>query len=133
MTKIITKSVYCLLGLLIFSGVCSAQKDGIAFYNELDRNAGTNTLTKNEQQKGWQLLFNGKTSNGWHGYNLKGFPDCWVIEDGTLTMTTAGKTESQDITSDKKYHNFALSVDVKLTKGANSGVIFQVCEDKKYH
>jgi hypothetical protein len=34
--------------------------------------------------------------------------------------------------SRKKYKNFKLSIEYKLTKGANSGILFQVVEDKKY-
>lgn len=104
----------------------------MTLYSELDRNAAVNTLTKKEKQKGWELLFNGQTNDGWHGYNLSGFPDCWIIQDGSFAMTSVGKFENQDIITNKKYRNFAFSVDFKLNKGGNSGIIFQVAEDKKY-
>ncbi len=100
--------------------------------NGLDLNAGPNTLTKKEKKKGWQLLFDGSTAEGWRGFNMSGFPDCWKIEDGAFVMTTTGGGESLDIITDKIYKNFAFSVEFKLTKGANSGIIFQVKEDKKY-
>jgi hypothetical protein len=132
MKKLVAKSFFCLLAIFFLSSASSTKNDPKTLYSELDRNAPTNTLTKTEKQKGWELLFNGTTSDGWHGYNLTGFPDCWIIKDGSLTMTSEGKSENQDIITNSKYRNFAFSVDFKLTKGANSGIIFQVAEDKKY-
>jgi hypothetical protein len=63
---------------------------------------------------------------------MKVFPDCWMIEDGALTMNSTGSKEDQDIITNEKYRNFALSLEYKLTKAANSGVIFQVAEDTAY-
>ncbi len=91
-----------------------------------------NKLTGKESRNGWVLLFDGKTTDGWHGYNLKVFPDCWKIEDACLTMNSKGGQEDQDIITNKKYRNFAISLEYKLTKGANSGIIYQVAEDTVY-
>lgn len=107
-------------------------KDPLMLYKEIDRSSGSNVLTSKEKSDGWQLLFDGKNTRGWHGYNLKVFPDCWIIKDGCFTTTTKGGMESQDIITDKIYRNFAFSVDFKLEKGTNSGIIFQVKEDPKY-
>lgn len=104
----------------------------LSLYKELDRSQTINTLSAKEKQLGWKLLFDGKKTDGWHGYNLKNFPDCWTIEEGSFTMTSKGGGEDQDIVTDKVYRNFAFSVDYKLTKGANSGIIFQVAEDPAY-
>ncbi len=103
-----------------------------ALCGEIDKNAAPNTLTPAEKKNGWILLFDGKTTAGWHGYNLKVFPDCWAIEDGALTMNSKGSGESLDIITDKTYRKFALFLEYKLTKAANSGIIFQVTEDPKY-
>jgi hypothetical protein len=106
--------------------------DPKALFAEVAKNQAPNTLASPEKKNGWQLLFDGKTTDGWHGYNMKIFPDCWTIEDGSLTMNTTGSQESQDIITNDKYKNFALSLEYKLTKAANSGVIFQVAEDTAY-
>jgi hypothetical protein len=56
----------------------------------------------------------------------------WAIEDGTFTMSHTGGHESQDIITNGLYRNFALTVEYKLSVGSNSGVVFQIKEDKKY-
>jgi len=132
MKKLTTKILLCLMTVVIISCGRSNIKDAQALYNELDKNSTPNTLANNEKENGWQLLFDGKTTDGWHGYNMKAFPDCWTIEDGTFTMNSKGSSEDQDIITNKKYRSFAFSIDFKLTKGANSGIIFQVAEDPKY-
>jgi len=117
---------------MTLSCVATGSKDPMTLYTEIDKNAAPNTLADSEKKKGWELLFNGTTPDGWHGYNLTGFPDCWTIQDGAFTMTTEGMAESQDIITNKKYRSFAFSAEYKLTKSANSGIIFQIAEDKKY-
>jgi hypothetical protein len=126
------KYLFLPIGVALFS--CSTMKntDPLSLYAELDKNAPVNILTEQEAKNNWQLLFDGQNFTGWHGYNMQGIPDCWIIEDQALTMTTEGGAESQDIITNKSYKNFALSVEFKLTKGANSGIIFQVAEDTKY-
>jgi hypothetical protein len=126
------KYLFLPIGVALFS--CSTMKntDPLSLYAELDKNAPVNILNEQEAKNNWQLLFDGQNFTGWHGYNMQGIPDCWIIEDQALTMTTEGGAESQDIITNKSYKNFALSVEFKLTKGANSGIIFQVAEDTKY-
>jgi len=124
-----------LLGLAIILAVSFAPAKGVdplKLYGQIDRASAPNVLTPAEKNNGWKLLFDGKTTSGWHGYNLKVFPDCWIIEDGVLTTTTKGGSEAQDITTDKSYRSFALSLDFKVAKGSNSGIIYQVKEDPKY-
>jgi hypothetical protein len=108
------------------------KKDPLTLYDEIDNSAPVNTLSSAEKNKGWKLLFDGKTAEGWHGYNMQGMPDSWFIEDNSLTMIPANMEESQGIVTDKIYKNFALYVDFKLTKSANSGILYQVFEDPKY-
>ncbi|MBK8881180.1 MAG: DUF1080 domain-containing protein [Bacteroidales bacterium] len=117
---------------ILFSCTQKQPKDATGLLAEIDKNDAPNTLSPSEKKDGWQLLFDGKTTEGWHGYNLKVFPDCWAIEDGALTMNTTGSAESLDILTSKMYRDFALSLEYKLTKAANSGIIFQIAEDPKY-
>jgi hypothetical protein len=124
-------SLVILIAIIISCGK-SKTKEPLILYAELDQKSAPNTISEKEKKNGWQLLFDGKTSEGWHGYNMKVFPDCWAIEDGTLTMNSKGSAEDQDIITNKKYRSFAFSVEYKLTIAANSGIIFQVAENTKY-
>ena len=93
-------------------------------------NGQDNMLTNNEKKEGWQLLFNGKTTDGWKGAFIKNFPAAgWKIENGLLMVEPSGGAESTnggDIITLKDYGNFELSVDFKLTEGANSGIKYFV-------
>lgn len=82
----------------------------------------------------WVPLFDGKTFNGWHGFNRKGEEiKNWMIEDSSLICLGAAKdAHGGDIVSDASYGNFELAWDWKVTKGANSGVMYHVVEDPKY-
>ncbi|WP_204524830.1 3-keto-disaccharide hydrolase [Confluentibacter citreus] len=90
----------------------------------------TNALTPNEQRLGWRLLWDGKTTTGWHGAKTKNFPTKgWLIENGELKVLSSGGAESEnggDIITDLKYHDFELSVDFKISEGANSGIKYFV-------
>ncbi len=129
-----TKSIFLFLLVAVFSVSCKTviNNDPKSLYLELGKSEPANLLSKNEMKNGWQLLFDGKSTSGWHGYNMGIFPDCWVIEEGSFTMTTEGRGESQDIITDKIYKNFAFTAEFKLTQGANSGIIFQISEDTTY-
>ena len=85
-----------------------------------------NTLTEDERAAGWQLLWDGKTGDGWRSPKTDKFPDHgWSIADGVLTVHDNKGEESAgggDIITRKRYANFELVADFKLTPGANSGI-----------
>ncbi|WP_417362910.1 3-keto-disaccharide hydrolase [Galbibacter sp.] len=89
-----------------------------------------NKLTISEQKDGWELLWDGTSSNGWRGAKLEGFPEKgWVIENGILTVMESNGKESAaggDIVTAQAYGNFELKVDFKITEGANSGIKYYV-------
>lgn len=92
-----------------------------------------NTISPREAQEGWALLWDGKTSEGWRGAKLSTFPEKgWKMEDGILKVIKNGGAESAnggDIVTTRKYKNFILNVDFKITEGANSGVKYFVNPD----
>lgn len=92
-----------------------------------------NTLTPQEETMGWKLLWDGKTNTGWRGANKAGFPEKgWEINEGVLSVNESGGGESNhggDIVTEKKYSDFELVLDFKLSPGANSGVKYFVIEE----
>ncbi|GET24481.1 DUF1080 domain-containing protein [Prolixibacter sp. NT017] len=89
-----------------------------------------NQLTEWEKAHGWQLLWDGKTTDGWRSARGEDFPDKgWSIADGVLTVNASDGKESAnggDIITSQRYRNFVLEVDFKLTEGANSGIKYFV-------
>ncbi|MCX6237643.1 MAG: DUF1080 domain-containing protein [Bacteroidia bacterium] len=82
-----------------------------------------NTLTDNEKANGWKLLWDGKTNQGWRGAGLATFPEKgWTIEEGMLIPNKGENKGGGDIVTVKKYKNFVLEADFKITEGANSGI-----------
>ncbi|MDF1574854.1 MAG: DUF1080 domain-containing protein [Bacteroidales bacterium] len=92
-----------------------------------------NLLTPRQQEAGWKLLWDGESSQGWRGARLDGFPEKgWSLEHGLLTVQKSGGGESAnggDIVTLKKYRDFILEVDFRITEGANSGIKYFVDPD----
>ena len=90
-------------------------------------------LTKSEKRKGWRFLWDGKTTKGWRGAKLKDFPtQGWKMEKGILTVEASDGGESTnggDIVTKQSFANFELSLDFKMTEGANSGIKYFVDTD----
>lgn len=92
-----------------------------------------NTLTSKEQQDGWVLLFDGKTTKGWRNYNKDGIGPAWKAVNGELVFDPTDGAQGGDIITEQEFGNFELSLEWKISPCGNSGVIFNVVEDKKYH
>ena len=92
-----------------------------------------NTISPREAAEGWRLLWDGKTTAGWRGARLEGFPDKgWHIADGLLSVEEFNGGESAnggDIVTVDTYRNFILKVDFQISKGANSGIKYFVKPD----
>lgn len=94
-------------------------------------NSIDNTISDPESREGWKLLFDGKTMNGWNGAKLGDFPSkVFVVDNGIIKIHKA-EVNSGGIITEKKYKNFELLVDFKITDGANSGIKYFVNRDEK--
>ena len=91
-----------------------------------------NTLTAAEEADGWQLLFNGENLDGWRDYNGDSLTNGWRVVDGCIQASGEGGDASGYIVTDKKYANFELVWDWKLTHGGNSGMLYHVIENPKF-
>jgi glucose/arabinose dehydrogenase len=87
----------------------------------------TNGLSEAERRGGWRMLFDGKTTSGWRNYRADRISDGWKVADGVLSRTGE---KAGDIVSTEKYENFELSLEYRISKGGNSGLMFHVTEDQ---
>lgn len=79
--------------------------------------------------EGWVTLFDGSTFTGWRGYGRPDMPAAWTIEDGAIKINGTGTGEAGaenggDIIFDKKFKDFELEFEYKVSKGGNSGVFY---------
>lgn len=93
-----------------------------------------NTLSAQERSDGWELLFDGRSTTGWHTYGKSSIGKAWKAEDGTLRLDAASKKDWQtneggDIVTENEYGNFDLRLEWKIAPGGNSGIMFFVKED----
>lgn len=91
-----------------------------------------NTLTAQEEAEGWVLLFNGENLDGWRDFNGDSLTNGWGVVDGCIQASGEGGDASGYIVTDKKYANFELVWDWKLTHGGNSGMLYHVVENPKF-
>jgi len=74
------------------------------------------TLTSDEAAQGWELLFDGKTFEGWH-----------ITKKGELYFDGNG---GGDIMTREQFSSFELSLEWKISPGGNSGIIYRVGENR---
>ena len=88
-----------------------------------------NTLTAAEKADGWQLLFDGRTLDGWRGYRREALPDAgWEIKDGTLR--TIPRSRAPSSSPEGQFTDFELSWDWRVAPGGNNGLEYFVTEDR---
>jgi len=93
------------------------------------KNSGNNTKAAGED-KNVVVLFDGKTFEGWRGYNKTEVPGAWVIEDGCIKINGSGRGEAgannggDIIFAAQKFKNFELELEWKVAKGSNSGIFY---------
>ena len=94
----------------------------------------SNTLSEQEKTDGWQLLFDGQSTRGWHKYGGAPVGAAWKVADSSLRLEASQKQDWQilhggDIVTDDEYENFHLKLEWKIDTGGNSGIMFYVHED----
>lgn len=125
-TKGFTRLVGCLLtavcvaaagfGLFLLPGSAGAQ--------QTQPDSPSNTLTDHEREAGWELLFDGHSTDGWRGYMMDEMPDGWRVEDGELQRVGPGG----DVITLEQFENFELNLEWRIELGGNSGVFFHAVE-----
>ena len=106
---------FFLVTVAVAGMVCSCNRD--------------NKLTKAEIADGWVLLFDGEDLSQWKDYNGTELTNGWKVVDGCIQAPGDGSDGSGYIVTKKKYADFELMWDWKLTHGGNSGMIYHVVEN----
>lgn len=95
-----------------------------------------NTLSELEKEQGWQLLFDGETTDGWRKVYEEEFPsEGWIVEDGVLGVEASDGERAGgagSIVTEQQFSDFELQLEVKLTEGANSGIKYYVVENPDF-
>ncbi len=90
-----------------------------------------NTLTSEERAAGWELLFDGRSLEGWRPYREAGSPQGWAAQDGSLVRVSEGG----DIVTDRDFADFELIVEWRVEEAGNSGILYRAAlgEEWVYH
>lgn len=87
-----------------------------------------NTLTPEEKSAGWTLLFDGKSTKGWHTFNGKGVNPRWSVQNGELVLAPSPTRQisGADLETEEKFVDFELSLEWQMSPGGNSGIMYRV-------
>lgn len=96
-----------------------------------------NQLSDAEKSDGWQLLFDGRSLDGWHSYLKKTPGSAWKVSDGAIMLDTSQRNGYQikgggDLLTNEEYDNFDFKLQWKIQACGNSGILFYIREDPKY-
>ena len=101
-------------------GICADEKPKTDPKPSPDPAAAANQLTAEQKKEGWKLLFDGKSLEGWRGYQKKDFAAAWEVRDGAIFCTKAGP----DLLTVDEFGDFELSVDWKIWRVATVASTF---------
>ena len=83
----------------------------------------------------WIQMFNGKSTEGWRGYNSNLIPPGWIAKDGMLMFDRKEFELEQDyvggrdlLYSKQQFSEFELYLEWKIPAGGNSGIFYHVQE-----
>lgn len=127
-------AVVLLLPWLLTAGCDSGEKD-----QSSEMRTENNTLTEDEKMKGWKLLFDGKTLDGWRAIGSATVPEhLWRVEDGSIRKVNTGEVaslsdgqpaEGGDLMTVDTYDNFDLRFEWKVSESGNTGLKYNVSEE----
>lgn len=98
-----------------------------------------NTLSYEEREEGWILLFDGNTFKGWRGLGREDVPaGHWIIEDGAIKKVPSVNVPLQedgqplrggDLMTVRSFEDFELYCEWKISPAGNSGIKYNVSEE----
>lgn len=103
------------------------------------RAADINTLTVEERSAGWELLFDGRSLDGWRGYGIQEIPSGWLVKDGTLRSValdpnaprmSGAHPQGLDLITKRQFTDYELTWEWRVSYGANNGLKYFVTESR---
>jgi Domain of Unknown Function (DUF1080) len=82
-------------------------------------------VMSNAAPKAWEVLFDGKITDAFRGWNGDSMPTGWKVVDGALTKD--GNVD--ELVTRKQYANFDLRWDWKIGKDGNSGIFYRATRE----
>jgi len=88
-------------------------------------------------EEGWHVIFDGTSLKGWRGYNRDDVPSRWSIDEAEAALKFSGAGQGEDQSDDggdiifaRKFRNFHVSIDWKVSRAGNSGIFYLAQEIK---
>ncbi|MEM8985687.1 MAG: DUF1080 domain-containing protein [Pseudomonadota bacterium] len=84
-------------------------------------------------ESGWRMLFDGKTLNGWRSYGKPAPAEVWSVKNGHIVLEPfkwwpTNVTKRGALMTVDQFTNFELELEWKVSRRANSGLMFGVRE-----
>lgn len=126
-----------LLAATALVAAIGANAQGVKYVINHNPEVDLSTLTTDKD--GYYVLFDGKSLDGWRGYQKDYIPSKWNLKDGCLHFNGRGEGEGGDIIFAHQFKNFVFEVEWKISEGGNSGIFYlaqesaSVGQDGKLH
>jgi hypothetical protein len=104
---------------------------GAVACSKQEKDPSHNQLSKKEKKQSYTLLFNGQNLDGWHSYHKDQPGSAWSVRDNAIALYPDSGSGG-DLTTDDQYQNFVLKLEWKISRGGNSGIIFNIHESPQY-
>ena len=93
--------------------------------------AGTepNTLSAEEEDAGFRLIFDGKSLDGFRNYKQDAPHSKWQVKDGAIVLTEKG---GGNLITKDQYENFEFRFEFRIAADGNSGIMWHVTEKEKH-
>lgn len=130
--------------LLLFNVIgCNSESESKATEAEMltavTNSVENNTLTKEEEEAGWKLLFDGESFDGWRSLGRETIPkNLWKIENGTIHKVNTGDVaslpdgqpaEGGDLITNEQFTDYELYFEWRVEPSGNTGLKYNVSEE----
>lgn len=108
-------------------------------YSKVAYPSENNSLTQEEKDAGWKLLFDGKSFDGWRSLGRETIPkELWEIENGSIHKINTGEVaslpdgqpaEGGDLITVENFNDYELYFEWRVEESGNTGLKYNVSEE----